>query len=331
MITRFRPSSALAFALSVAAASEAHADPPVPGRRAAAASPPETVGAPPGSPPRPSAADRKRAAAAFDEGVARYARAEFAEAARAFLEADRLGPSAVAISNAIAAAKRAGDHLLVARTAERAIARGDAVIEAREALADAATRLARLELTCEATPCALSLDGEAAGGTVYVLPGTHRLEASGAAGATAEQRVVVAAGATYQLALRPEAHEGAPRPPPDTRDGGSPPPPDPGASSGRRGLPPAIFVTGAAVTAVLTCVFAWSGADALAAKHALPAAPDQAQENDVLARARRTDYLLLGAGLAGVGSAILAGLTFRGSAVVAPVPGGAWLGVGGRF
>src|SRR5580704_9683553 len=153
----------------------------------------------------PGASDRQRAAAAFDEGVTRYDHAEFAEAARAFLEADRLSPSAVALSNAIGAAKRAGDNLLVARTAEKAIARGDAVVEARAALADAATRLARLELGCEATPCALTLDGEGVDGAAYVLPGTHRIEARGQGDAAAEERVVTVAGATYRISLHPRA------------------------------------------------------------------------------------------------------------------------------
>jgi hypothetical protein len=289
----------------------------------------------------PGASDRQRAAAAFDEGVTRYDHAEFAEAARAFLEADRLSPSAVALSNAIGAAKRAGDNLLVARTAEKAIARGDAVVEARAALADAATRLARLELGCEATPCALTLDGEAGGGPqtpaghaggepagtslVYVLPGTHRIEARGlgaSAGAAAEERVVCVAGATYRITLRPSARG----------DRGDRAP----ASSGR--LPPVVFILGVGVKAVLGGVTVWSGVDAISSRDALPAAPSRAQENDVLARARRTDYLLLGAGLAGVGSAVLgAWLTdwHRGApatAGVAPLPGGgAAIAAGGRF
>src|SRR5262245_36216833 len=82
----------------------------------------------------PQASQRQRAAAAFDDAVAKFNRAEFAEAARRFLEADALAPNAGAITNAIAAARRANEHLLVARAAERAIARGDALVEARAAL-----------------------------------------------------------------------------------------------------------------------------------------------------------------------------------------------------
>src|SRR4051812_29464999 len=45
--------------------------------------------------------DRQRAAATFDAAVARFNRAEFAEAARGFFEADELAPSVTAITNAI--------------------------------------------------------------------------------------------------------------------------------------------------------------------------------------------------------------------------------------
>jgi hypothetical protein len=99
-----------------------------------------------------------------------------------------------------------------------------------------------------------------------------------------------------------------------------------------------VFIAGAAVTAVLAGVTVWSGIDALQARHALPAAPDQPQEDDVLARARRTDFFLLGAGVAGVASAVLGaaltdwrGGSARATALVVPVPGGASLAVGGRF
>src|SRR5262249_53951524 len=153
-----------------------------------------------------SAADRRAAAAAFDDAVAKYNRADFAAAARAFLEADRLLPSTVAITNAIAAARRANEHLLVARAAERAIARGGARGRARSALVDAAAHLARLEISCDAAPCTLALDGApAAEGATYVLPGTHRIEAHGAAPASAEEAVVCMAGATYRIALHPHA------------------------------------------------------------------------------------------------------------------------------
>lgn len=267
----------------------------------------------------PSAADKQRAAAAFDEAVGRFNRAEFAEAARGFFGADRLAPSPTAITNAIAAARKASDHLLVARAAERAIARGDALVEARAALAEAATRLARLDLSCEATPCAMTLDGETvAAGTAWALPGTHRIAAK-AASASAEEHVACSAGARYRIALRPKAEA---------------PPPKPTAPASK-GIHRAVFFVGLGVTAVLAGATIGSGVDAMARKRALPKdEAEQAQIDDVLGRARRTDFLLLGAGLAAVGTAVLGvwWTDWKGvRATAAVVPGGAAITASGTF
>jgi tetratricopeptide (TPR) repeat protein len=248
-------------------------------------------------------ADRVRAAASFDEGVGHYKRAEYAEAARAFQEADRLAPSATAITNAVAAAKRAGDHLLAARLAQRAIARGEALVESREALADAATHLCRFELTCAATACTLTLDAAPATATTYALAGTHAIEARGN-GATAEEHVLCAAGATYRIDMRPvplvnEAPLGAL----PASEGSRPTP-----AETSHGLPRGVFFAAVGVTAVLAGVTVWSGLDALAGKNALPPGPTQAEENAVLSRAHRTDFLLLGAGVAALGTTLLGAL-----------------------
>jgi hypothetical protein len=245
--------------------------------------------------------DKQRAATAFDEGVARFQRAEYAQAARAFDEADRAQPSPTAITNAIQAAKRAGDHLLVARLAQRAIARGDVVVESREALAEASTKLCRLDLACEAPRCAVVVDGEqgampAPTDGVFVLPGTHRVQGKSDAG-TAEERIVCAPGTTFHVALRPAA--------PAASSVVASPPAQPKADEQRRGLHPAFHWTGVAITGVLIGVTVWSGVDAIHAKNALPSAPTQLEEEDVRGRARRTDWLLLGAGLAGVGTVLL--------------------------
>jgi hypothetical protein len=63
------------------------------------------------------------AAAQFDSGVQAYKQADYARAAEAFLAADNLLPSARALSNALMAARRAGLPLLIARAAERTLAR----------------------------------------------------------------------------------------------------------------------------------------------------------------------------------------------------------------
>ncbi len=63
---------------------------------------------------------------------------------------------------------------------------------------------------------------------------------------------------------------------------------------------------GAGLTAVLAGVAVWSGVDALDAKSALPAVPLRAQNEDVLARAHRTDGLVAGTIVMGVATAAAA-------------------------
>jgi hypothetical protein len=102
------------------------------------------------------------------------------------------------------------------------------------------------------------------------------------------------------------------------------------------GVPRSFFFAGTGVTALLTGLTIWSGVDALAGKHALPSEPEQAQNDAVLGRARRTDVLLAGAALAGIGSAVL-GIWFvdwrgsRAAAGISPVPGGATFTARGGF
>src|SRR5258706_9005346 len=122
---------------------------------------------------------RKHAAELYDRAVALYDTAKYAEAARAFYDADALAPSSDALGSAIAAARLANDHLLVAQAAQRAIARegSDAKLagDARAALAEAELHLARVDLACKPTPCDLSVEGAAAtAGRPDFLPG-HRL------------------------------------------------------------------------------------------------------------------------------------------------------------
>jgi hypothetical protein len=281
---------------------------------------------------------RDHAAAVFDQGVAMYKRADYEAAAYKFLEADDLSPSELAITNAIAAARRGGNHLLVARASERAIARGEAVAPAREALAEAATMLARVELRCEPSPCTLSVDGEAASSSSkYLLPGTHEIAASGSS-KTRVERLSCVAGATYRVALRldvePEIAASPTEKPPQSTPAKSADPSPPPAHS--QGASRAWFVGGVGVTVILVGVTTWSGLDALSAKRALPAEPEQSQNDSVLGRAHRTDALLAGALLAGVGTATL-GFWFtdwsggKAVAAIAPSPDGASFALRGHF
>lgn len=250
----------------------------------------------------PSAADRARAAAAYDEGVQHFDRAEYQQAARSFLQADSILPSADAVENAIVAARKANDHLLVVQAAQRAEARAPdnarLAAEARAALAEAAPHLARIELGCDAASCHLVLDGDPASpGSRYLLPGTHNVDAV-AGSAHAHRDLALNAGATYRVVLHPVASSGRP----DARTAAPAKAPQqsaPPRDTSRRPLPPAAFYVGAAVTLGLTAATGWSGLDALSAKRDLPADYAPAQGDDVRSRMRRTDFVLAGAVVAG--------------------------------
>lgn len=261
---------------------------------------------------------RAEAAAAFDDGVARAACADYEGATRAFLRADELVPSTQALANALAAARKAGDHLVVAHAAERAAARAatdpDLAARARAALAEAATHLARIETTCDAADCTLTVDGfRTPPGRSFVLPGTHELTARAAAGGSATERITFAAGATYRLVLHPVS-PGAPAVRADLarsgeritfHDGGpeiplKPPRVDPAhgerlaPSSTTSGLSPAWFFVGLGTTALLGGLTTWSGLDTLAAKRGLSAEPTEAAVQDVKGRMARSDGFFVG-------------------------------------
>lgn len=286
------------------------------------------------------AEEASQAAALFDEGVRRYKAADYEAAAAAFLRADEIAPSRDAVKNAMIAGGKGHAHLLVARAAERALARAgeddDLARDARKALVEASAHLARVQLSCAPEPpgeaaarCAIAVDGAGTpAGAHYMLPGTHRFTGEVAGGGRDEQPLTCDAGATYTVVLRPAARV-LPAPSASATAGGEPP----------RGWPPAVVYVGAGVTAALAGLAVWSGVDALDAKAALPAVPERKQNEAVLARAARTDALVAGAAVVGVATAAAAiwlvawdrpGAS-KASLGVAPSPSGASLLVRGRF
>jgi hypothetical protein len=240
-----------------------------------------------------TATPQQQAARSFDAGVAAFQRADYPAAARAFLQADDLAPSAEALTNAIAAARRANDHLLVVQASKRAIARepeaSELAASAREALVQAERHVSRLELACKtAAPCSLTLDEAAVeAGTHHVLPGLHAVVASTADGQRAERRFETAPGSTYQLALEPiaEKRPEAPRPPPRQAA--------PNVERSSKPLPPVAFWVGVGVTGALAGVTVWSGLDVVKQRDDLPANPSLQQADEDADRIRRTDVLLL--------------------------------------
>lgn len=259
---------------------------------------------------RPCVADTETiqlAAETYDAALAHYNRAEYAEAARLFLQADSILPSEEALSNAIAAARRANEHLLVARAALRASAREEAAPElaarAREALTEAEKHLSRLELSCEPVPCEIELDGTlVTPGRQYVLPGSHEVTASAEA-RRATQRLVTNAGATYRVNVPltdrrapPAQAEPAAKPPSATASSASVPEEAPEADS-TASVPVGVFYASLGLTGVATGVTVWSGLDALEKKRKLGDPPSKRERERLVSSVRRTDILLAGSTL----------------------------------
>jgi hypothetical protein len=247
---------------------------------------------------------RQRAAALYDQAVALYDSGKYGAAAHAFFEADELAPSSSALSSAIAAARLAHDDLLVARAAQRAVAReGDdpkLAGDARAALSEAESHLARVDFSCQPEPCSLSIDAtDVPRGRHYLLPGTRVFHASFGA-ELVEQRASLAAGSLYAISLSPAPRAAVAAPPP-AKQAASPPP------HSAKPLPAWSFYAAAGTTLVLGGVTVWSGVDALDdVDHyeKTRRAPDrETAESSV----RRTDILLAGTLVLG-GLTTLAGL-----------------------
>lgn len=292
-------------------------------------------------------ANRKSAAQLYDQAVAAYERGKYSEAARAFYEADTVAPSSDALSSALAAARLANDHLMVAQAAERAIAResSDAKLagDARAALAEAEAHLARVELACQPAPCRVSIDGaEVPAGRIYVLPGTHVFAAQFAEAGHTEQRESLGAGSLYSMTLEapraPVAKEPHAAPPGQTSASASAHASDREASAQGRAKPfrPWVFYTGVGLTAALAGVTTWSGIDALSKVGHFKKTRTSADRELALDSEHRTDYLLAGTAVVTVLTAVV-GLRFvdfgseHHALVVAPARGGALVSWSGEL
>lgn len=308
-----------------------------------------------------SKTSRAAAAEAFDEAVKHFEEADYEAAARAFLRADDLAPSTDALHNAIAAARKANDHLLVATAAERAIKRPkerqELVTEAREALALAARNLAQVDLNCAPAPCKLLVDGSPVpAGTRYVLPGAYSAVAVAEDGNRTEERLTLAAGVTYSVLVHAskagESKEAAAvsthaidepvhDAPKETAAASAVPGPQgpmhaDSTERSKKPFSPTIFYVGAGVTAVLVGLNVWSGVDAISAKNDLPPSPRTSDLDDVRSKELRSDVIFGSAVVVGAAT-IAAGILWvdwgggGATAFVAPAPGGATAGARGRF
>jgi hypothetical protein len=248
---------------------------------------------------------RASAAAAYDEGVKHFQAARYPEATRSFLRADEFVPSRDALLNAIAAARRANDHMLIVEAAQRATVRepedAELAAKARQALSEASLHLGRLDISCAPTPCSLKLDEAGIGpGVHYVFPGLHTIGATAPKGGEAMERVQVQAGAKYVLALdvtgRVSEHKasnqvGAEQ----TTSTSSVVQADSGrAPEGVKPLPTAAVYVGAAISVALVGLTTWSGVDTLAARERFLDSRSSKDREAVLERVTRTNWLLAG-------------------------------------
>lgn len=248
----------------------------------------------------PSADSKAHAAALFDQGVRQFAKGQYAEAARSFLEADEVLPSSQALTNAIDAALRADEPLMVARTANRALARPnvdrDAVQAAHAALAEVTPRLARLDVECKPESCAIRIDGNASpAGVSYVLPGVHEVVGQAAQHAPFGLEITCSAGSLCRVGMQLvplSAPAPVTTPAPAQVDDAPPPPAEDEPAGLRKHLPMSVFVGSAALTATFGALTVWSGLKANAARDLYDEEPAQYDPEEVTRLARRTDIFL---------------------------------------
>jgi hypothetical protein len=204
-----------------------------------------------------SAAERERAARAYDDGVTAFERADYHLAAERFLEADALVASNDALANALSAAQKAGDQALLERSAARALTREKEEPE----LAKTARRLLAESKRATAAPQATKPPAAAA----------HEAQQP-SAGPQRETRSLSAPAAVVKndVPVSADRHRAGPEKP----------------------WPRALFYAGAVGTAVFGGLAIWSGVDTLDARARLPGTRDD--NESVRARALRTDALLAG-------------------------------------
>ena len=300
------------------------------------------------------------AAAAYEQGQRAFANGDFSGAAEFFETADRTLPAAQAIIQAIRAHRGMHSPAHDARAATLALTllrreSNDPRITtyATRVVDDLSPQLARITVQCDG--CDLSLDAQSSGRDVFAEPGPHSLTAAWGL-RVAHRALELLAGSNNPIELvvpgetpsapptiiatpaeimartgvlpvdveLPPVMRGAPptvdRPRPITHE-----PPS-------EGLPPAVFVTGAVVTAALAGTLVWSGLDTLDGSTTYTQNPTQFALDDGRVRELRTNVLIGATAAAGLATLVIGAFYTRwhGAAVYAGAsPAGMLLG--GRF
>lgn len=236
---------------------------------------------------KPSAAQLKRAAEAYDEGLRAFKAGENESAASQFELAFSTAPNAQVLRMALWARDKAGQAARAATLAEQArrLYPEDEKIQklADEVLKKHGPTLHRLEVEC-ASPCVLAVGTRLVPGppsqqmVLQLAPGEVTVSASFSDGGSADHALTATAGGSGQVKLEPRAQpepppaKPAPPPPPPPPDKPSPPatkpavqpevPPD-GSDDSSGKAPPALFFIGLGLTAVGVGVTIWSGIDTI--------------------------------------------------------------------
>lgn len=192
-------------------------------------------------PVRAEAGANDEAREAYAQGAAAYEAGDFARAVMLLADADARVPNPVVLHLALASALQTDDPVIAMRLVLRAEARavdGSLADMAREGRARFAGRVGVVQVVCHPAPCRARVDEQTLqhGERAPVLPGLvtatfDRPEPARRA------RVEVRAGAVIALNEPPRL--------------AAPPPPEHRAQPSDRGLHPAFFWSGVAVTAVL--------------------------------------------------------------------------------
>ncbi len=296
------------------------------------------------------------AAAAYEQGERAFANGDFGAAADYFETADHTVPAPQSLIQAIRAHRGAHTPAHDARAASLALAllrrpNPDPRITAyaNRIVDELQSQLARVTVRCDG--CDLSMDARGSASDVFVEPGPHVLSA--AWGMRVQRRELdLAAGSNNAFDLSPPAVEPA-TPTPTARPAANGPsfvdtelppamrgaaptaerPPTPPApvQAPASGLSPALFVTGAVVTAGLGGTLVWSGLDTLDGNTAYTRTPTQAGLDDGRSREMRTNVLVGVTAGTGVATVVLGIFTrwHPRSVTVSVGPSGA--SVGGRF
>lgn len=310
----------------------------------------------------PDAARVRQAAEQFDAGVAAYKAKDFESAASHFEAADAAVATPKALQRAIRARIEAGQPSRAATLAALALDRygsDEATAKlARETMAKLEPTLVRVNVSC-ASPCVLavgtrSVPGESATRwIVYLDPGKTSLGASFFGGASsAPHEVAGKAGEAVDVRFEPEEAAKpavvapvpvAPAPDPPKAD----PPKDTPKEEPAKGISPAFFGVGLAITAGLGATTIWSGIDTIqnpgadAVKKACQAqSPSCNTLNEQgVAHQRRTNILIGATAGAGAATVVLAIFTRWRSPKkpapvawsVTPIEGGAAASAAGSF